>query len=169
MLTRTTTSNVCNIIIMSCSVAVPNSFFYNKNSIVSSSSPEPLTLSLPLLNPPSTTTSSCSSPSSPSSPFRFVLPNPPTGFSGSASSPSSSVLNRKRPARLDIPVSSINTGVTAAPQLVAAETEVVEVEGRGFSVFCKKGRRKHMEDRYSAAVDLHGEPKQVTKIALLLI
>lgn len=36
----------------------------------------------------------------------------------------------------------------------------VEAEGLGFSVYCKRGRREYMEDRYSAAVNLQGRPKQ---------
>ncbi|CAL0309668.1 unnamed protein product [Lupinus luteus] len=124
---------------MSFSIAVSNSpvfsIFPNKNSIISSSS-EPLTLPLPLL--PSTT-SSCSSPSSPSSP----------------------ALKRKRPAKLDIPVvTSLTVGLQDAAVPTAAERDMVEVEGRSCAVYCKRGRREHMENRYSAAVDLHGEPKQ---------
>ncbi|XP_019424992.1 PREDICTED: probable protein phosphatase 2C 25 isoform X2 [Lupinus angustifolius] len=143
---------------MSFSVVLSNSpifslFPKNKNSIISSSS-EPL----PLL--PSTT-SSCSSPSSPSSPFHFVLPKTVNGFSGAGSAPSSSALKRKRPAKLDIPVvASLTVGVQDAAVPMAEERDVVEVEGRGFAVYCKRGRREHMEDRYSAAVDFHGEPKQ---------
>ncbi|KAK7289838.1 hypothetical protein RIF29_03808 [Crotalaria pallida] len=149
---------------MSCSYAVSNSHAFSLPSSIFCNK-ESLALSLPLL----TTSSSCSSPSSPSSPFQFLLPKPPpeNGFSASASalspssSSSSSVLNRKRPARLDIPdASSFIVEVPVLLQPRAAERDVVEVEGNMFSVYCKRGRREHMEDRYSAAVDLHGEPKQ---------
>ncbi|KAG4923640.1 hypothetical protein AAZX31_18G060100 [Glycine max] len=121
---------------MSCSVAVPTSpvfSFYNNNNNVNSSTAEPLMLSLPI---PSTTPS-CSSLSPPSSPL----------------------LKRKRPAKLDIPVASIAFAVspTAAP---SPARDAFEVDGPGFSVFCKRGRRHHMEDCFSAAVDLHGQPKQ---------
>lgn len=129
---------------MSCSVAVSNSsvfslssssHYYTKSSIISSSS-EPLTLALPILNSPSTT-SSCSSHSSP-------------------------VLKRKRPTKLHIPVvSSLTIDVLPVVPSPSSAKNVVEVEGCGFSVYCKRGSRKHMEDRYSASVDLHGEPNQV--------
>ena len=40
--------------------------------------------------------------------------------------------------------------------------EAVEVEGDGYSVYCKRGRRGGiMEDRYSAFVDVNGDSKQV--------
>ncbi|KAJ7964216.1 Protein phosphatase 2C [Quillaja saponaria] len=165
---------------MSCSVAVSNSpvfspsssLFCNKTSIICSS-PEALTLSLAHLKPPPSSSSSVSSstPSSPSSPFRLRLPKPLTGLSNSSSvstlatlsspssiSPTNTVLKRKRPMKLDIPVASLNFGVPATP--LPSERDVVEVEEDGFSVFCKRGRREYMEDRYSAFVDLQGEHKQ---------
>ncbi|RDX66186.1 putative protein phosphatase 2C 25, partial [Mucuna pruriens] len=124
---------------MSCSVAVPSSpvfsLFYsnNNNNNNNSSTSEPLMLSLPI---PSTA-SSCSSPSPPSSPL----------------------LKKKRPTKLDIPVASLAFSIPP-PSPSPARDAVVEVDGRGFSVVCRRGRRHHMEDRYSAAVNLHGEPKQ---------
>ncbi|KAF7833782.1 putative protein phosphatase 2C 25 [Senna tora] len=159
---------------MSCSVALSNSpvfspsssLFCNKPSIISSS-PESLSLTLSHLKPPppssAAAASACSSPSSPSSPFRlrFAKPPPPTGLSASTS-PNGTVLKRKRPARLDIPVvssSSLSFGVPATPSAAAAR-DVVEAEGCGFSVYCKRGRREYMEDRYSASVNLQGDPKQ---------
>jgi serine/threonine protein phosphatase PrpC len=36
----------------------------------------------------------------------------------------------------------------------------VEVEREEYSVYCKKGRREAMEDRYSAALNLQGDSKQ---------
>ncbi|BAT88328.1 hypothetical protein LR48_Vigan09g126800 [Vigna angularis] len=122
---------------MSCFVAVSNSpvfslFNNNTNNNNSSSMAEPLMLSLPI---PSTTPS-CSSP------------------------PSSPLLKRRRPAKLDIPVASLALTLSTAPAPSPAMDSVVEVDGSGFSVFCRRGRRAHMEDRYSAAVDLRGEPKQ---------
>ncbi|KAE9615142.1 hypothetical protein Lal_00048172 [Lupinus albus] len=151
---------------MSCSVAVSSSpvfspsscLFCTKPSILSSS-PDSHTLSLSHLKPSSSgTTSCCSSPSnstsSPSSPFRFRLSKPPVI---SSTSPNGAVLKRKRPARLDIPVSSLTFGVPPTPSAVARD--VVEAEGDGFSVYCKRGRREYMEDRYSAADNLRGESK----------
>lgn len=37
----------------------------------------------------------------------------------------------------------------------------MEVESEAYSVYCKRGRREAMEDRYSAALNLQGDPKQV--------
>ncbi|KAK7300920.1 hypothetical protein RJT34_11773 [Clitoria ternatea] len=155
---------------MSCSVAVSNSpvfspsssLFCTKPSIISSS-PESLSLSLSHLKPSNSSTASSSSPtpsscSSPSSPFRLRLPKPPSVFSApSSTSPNATVLKRKRPARLDIPVTSLSFGVPATPS--AAARDDVEAEGDGFSVFCKRGRREYMEDRYTAGDNLRGEHK----------
>lgn len=152
---------------MSCSVAVSNSpvfspsssLFCKQSSIISNS--ESLTLSLSHLKPnnSSSTTSSPSPSSSPSSPFYLRLPKLPSVFSTSSSSNSTSqndaVLKRKRPTRLDIPVSSLGFGVPATPSAVARD--VVEAEGDGYSVYCKRGRREYMEDRYTAGDNLRGE------------
>ncbi|CAI0399969.1 unnamed protein product [Linum tenue] len=106
--------------------------------------------------------SSCS-PSSPHSPsFRLRLQK--TAAVGSApaipsSSSSPTVSKRKRPARLDIPVSAMGFGAPANPA-AAAELAEVEREGDGYSVFCKRGRREAMEDRFSALVGIQGDPKQ---------
>lgn len=83
----------------------------------------------------------------------------PTSSSSSHSSP---VLKKKRPAKLDIPVASLIVELPPAVPSPSAAKDVVEVEGDGFSVYCKRGSRKHMEDRYSASLDLHGQSKQVT-------
>lgn len=156
---------------MSCSVAVSNSpvfspsssLFCNKTSILTS--PEALTLTLAHLKPSQASSSSTSTPSSPSSPFRLRIPKPPTGLSGSGPGPGSSspstVLKRKRPARLDIPVASWSSGAAPATPSLATWRELVEVEDDGYSVYCKRGRREAMEDRYSAAINLQGDPKQV--------
>ncbi|MCI86136.1 putative protein phosphatase 2C 25-like, partial [Trifolium medium] len=70
------------------------------------------------------------------------------------------VLKRHRPAKLHIPVASLTVEVTPVVASPAPVKDVVEVEGIGFSVYCKKGSRKQMEDRYSASVNLNGESKQ---------
>lgn len=85
----------------------------------------------------------------------FSLPSP---CHFSLSSP---VLKRKRPAKLHIPVTSLTIELPPAVITPAPEKDVVEVEGNGFSVYCKRGSRKHMEDRYSASDDLYEETKQV--------
>ncbi|XP_052107869.1 probable protein phosphatase 2C 25 [Arachis duranensis] len=91
--------------------------------------------------------------------LRLRLPKPPipaslSSFvvvSASATSPNGTVLKRKRPARLDIPVSSLAFGILPTPS-AAAPRDVVEEERDAFSIYCKKGRREHMKDRYSTAI-----------------
>ena len=61
--------------------------------------------------------------------------------------------------RLDIPVVMGFGGGPATSR--AGEEAEVEREGHGYSVYCKRGRRETMEDRFSAVVDLEGDPKQV--------
>ncbi|XP_012442814.2 probable protein phosphatase 2C 25 [Gossypium raimondii] len=162
---------------MSCSLALANSpalsppmSLFRDNSPIISPSPEALNLSLTHLKP-------SSSPSSPCSPFRLRLQKPPSGsllsssVSTSASSsdsgstaglgprPASAILKRKRPTRLDIPMATtaLHFGVPATPCAVMRE---VEREGCGYSVYCKRGRREVMEDRFSASVKLQGDCKQ---------
>jgi hypothetical protein len=73
-------------------------------------------------------------------------------------------LKRKRPTRLDIPVcSSLAFGVPATPSAVARD--VVEAEGDGYSVYCKRGRREYMEDRFTAGDNLRGEHNLVRKFS----
>ena len=110
---------------------------------------------------PSSPTTSLSPPSSPS-PFRFRLPKSLTGFNSTSSLASGSaatVLKRKRPKRLDIPiVMGLGRGLGMPREVEEAE---VEREGYGYSVYCKRGRREAMEDRFSAVVDHEGDVKQV--------
>lgn len=49
-------------------------------------------------------------------------------------------------------------GLSAAAE---EEQREVEVQRDEYSVYCKKGRRSAMEDRYSAVVNLQGDSKQV--------
>ncbi|KAK8296275.1 hypothetical protein V6Z12_D05G114200 [Gossypium hirsutum] len=162
---------------MSCSLALANSpavsppmSLFRDNSPIISPSPEALNLSLTHLKP-------SSSPSSPCSPFRLRLQKPTSGsllsssVSTSASSSdsgstaglgtrsASAILKRKRPTRLDIPMATtaLHFGVPATPCTVMIE---VEREGCGYSVYCKRGRREVMEDRFSASVKLQGDCKQ---------
>lgn len=74
-------------------------------------------------------------------------------------------MKRKRPTRLHIPV-----GIAAPISAKAVNTEtpgVVEKESDEYSVYCKRGKREAMEDRFSAITNLHGDPKQVIIIYLL--
>ncbi|KAK3206566.1 hypothetical protein Dsin_020612 [Dipteronia sinensis] len=171
---------------MSCSVAVSSSpvfspsssLFCNKPSILSPS-PETLTLSLAHAKFPSS--SSLSSPATaqssppPSSPFRFRLQKQPTGLSsssssllgsdqasgsGSGSGSPQTILKRKRPGKLDIPVAAMSfAGVAMTPREIRRDELEEEREG-SYSVYCKRGRREAMEDRFSAVVDFHGDQKQ---------
>lgn len=111
--------------------------------------------SSPVFSPSSSSGAVCSPNSS--SPRLFRLQKSSGLIKGlSSGGDSSAILKRKRPPRLDIPVFSVEEKEAA----VAAE-DVVEVEGDGYSVCCKRGRRDEMEDRYSAAVRIQGDPKQV--------
>lgn len=52
---------------------------------------------------------------------------------------------------------------TPAASAAGETREEVEAERDGwYSVYCKRGRREVMEDRYSAVVNLKGDPKQVS-------
>ncbi|KAK8496787.1 hypothetical protein V6N13_000130 [Hibiscus sabdariffa] len=104
-------------------------------------------------------TSSLATPQSPSSPLKSPLSilapkkHLPFGADGTPSA-----VKRKRPGRIEIPT------LMAVQLGFAAETprgeEEVQVEGERYSVYCKRGRRAKMEDRYSATVDRDGDSKQ---------
>lgn len=147
---------------MSCSVAVsnspvfspPSSLFCNKSSMISPS-PETLTLAT------SSSSDAMVSCSSPSSPFRLRIPKPLSGLSASGPGSPVTQLKRKRPAKLYIPVVSSSFGDAPAMESPAARREVVEADREGYYyVSCKRGRREALEDRYSATLNLQGDPKQ---------
>ena len=70
-----------------------------------------------------------------------------------------SVVNRKRPARIEIPTPmAVKMGFVAE---TPRGEEEVQVEGEGYYVYCKRGRRGKMEDRYSAVIDFIGDSKRV--------
>ncbi|KAG2327558.1 hypothetical protein Bca4012_036564 [Brassica carinata] len=158
---------------MSCSVAVCNSpvfspsssLFCNKASILSSPQ-ETVSLTLSHLKPSASSPSAAAA--SPKSPFRLRFQKPPTGFapaslvlgasdsvSASCTGQSPSALKRKRPTMLDIPIGTAGFAATASE-----ESREVEREGDGYSVYCKRGRREAMEDRFSAITNLRGDRKQ---------
>ncbi|KAL3530903.1 hypothetical protein ACH5RR_010225 [Cinchona calisaya] len=153
---------------MSCTVAISNSPVFSPSSRVSSSLFCKTSSSAASASSPETIKNPSSS-SSPSSPFRGLrLQKPPPSSSGlirnssGSGSTSPSILKRKRPARLEIPIVSLgfgNTPVAPSPA-PGRERDVVEAEGDGYVVYCKKGRREAMEDRYSAAINLQGDSKQ---------
>ncbi|KAL9305291.1 putative protein phosphatase 2C 2 [Arabidopsis thaliana] len=151
---------------MSCSVAVCNSPVFSPSSSLFCNKPlntspahETLTLSLSHLNPPVSSTSP--SAASPTSPFCLRLLKPPAKLGFGSDSGPGSILKRKRPTTLDIPVAPVGI---AAPISNAdtprEESRAVEREGDGYSVYCKRGKREAMEDRFSAITNLQGDPKQ---------
>lgn len=69
-----------------------------------------------------------------------------------STSSSSTILKRKRPARITIPIGSLS--LEHAPREESGQMDEVEVEEEGYSVFCKRGKKRgDMEDRYSAVID----------------
>ncbi|KAI7741528.1 hypothetical protein M8C21_022335 [Ambrosia artemisiifolia] len=65
---------------------------------------------------------------------------------------------RKRPARIQIPFAPLSL----FDEFVKKDDDVAEIgdEGEEYSVYCKKGKRGAMEDRYSVVVDIQGDSKQ---------
>ncbi|XP_074303182.1 putative protein phosphatase 2C 25 [Silene latifolia] len=91
-----------------------------------------------------------------SNPFKKSLV---VAVNGSGSPPSGlGVTKRKRPTRLDIPVLPVGF---SEPDRPVHGVDVVEEERDGFySVYCKKGRRSYMEDRFSVDVQINGDHKK---------
>ncbi|WRX12559.1 PPM-type phosphatase-like domain - like 7 [Theobroma cacao] len=115
--------------------------------------------SLPLSSPKSPRPFSSASVAAPQSPsVSSSSSSLKSSLSLGADTASPSVVKRKRPAMIEIPTPmAVKLGF-------AAETprgeEEVQVEREGYSVYCKRGRRGKMEDRYSAVVNLTGDSKQ---------
>lgn len=61
---------------------------------------------------------------------------------------------------IDIPVAPSVSFKAEADVGAAERVEMVEVDEDGYSVYCKRGRRVSMEDRYSAAVGLGDDSRQ---------
>lgn len=75
---------------------------------------------------------------------------------------SAAVLKRKRPGRIVIPVVAGILGFgLETPRREEERMEVMEAEGDGYSVYCKRGRRGLMEDRFSASIDVNADYKRV--------
>ncbi|KAJ4764204.1 Protein phosphatase 2C family protein [Rhynchospora pubera] len=131
---------------MSCSVAIANSPVFSPStsrvSLSCKASSETLTLALAEVSP-------SPAPSSPS--FRPVLSS-----SGFGSMRGGSLLKRKRPDRIDIPLPDM-----AFVDLLGSDgSKELEEEREGFAVYCKRGKkRSEMEDRYVAKSDLCGDSK----------
>jgi len=129
---------------MSCSVAIANSPVFSPSRVPLSckASSEALTLAL-------TEASTSPAPSSPS--YRPVLSSNAFG-----SRLGGSLLKRKRPVRIDIPLPD-----TVFVDLPGSDgCKELEEEREGFAVYCKRGRKRvEMEDRYVAKIDLCGDSK----------
>lgn len=70
-------------------------------------------------------------------------------------------LKRKRPARINIPVTSLMIDEARAASDSDRSSEVV-VEGEGYSVYSKRGKRGGvLEDRYAVVLGTDGDSKQV--------
>ncbi|XP_044504470.1 probable protein phosphatase 2C 25 [Mangifera indica] len=143
---------------MSCTLAVSNSPVFSPSSSLF----EPL--ALPLAHVKFSPSSALSpTPSSPCSPFRFRIQKPLTRTTSSAAvaaeASTQTILKRKRPAKLHIPVAALGFGGSVTPR--EGKRDEVEEEREGcYSVYCKRGRREFMEDRYSAVLDFQGDSKQ---------
>ncbi|KAI3678509.1 hypothetical protein L6452_37804 [Arctium lappa] len=149
-------------------VAIPNSPVFSPSSRVSSSiycksSPE----SLILTHSPSSSFSSHSSAAA--FKFRLQKPLPPASGlvresnDGGPTTTSPTLSKRKRPTKLAIPVASFSFSGGGAPSLAAAVEDrwkEVEVDGDGYSVYCKRGKRDAMEDRFKAVVEFNGQHNQ---------
>lgn len=89
----------------------------------------------------------------------FMKEGPICSISPSSSSPPPA-LKRKRPARIDIPNAALDFFEAAADVKKVDEVAEVDEEGEAYSVYCKRGKRGAMEDRYSAVVDTEANSKQ---------
>ncbi|TQD91165.1 hypothetical protein C1H46_023248 [Malus baccata] len=147
---------------MNCALVVPNSPIFSPSKI-----PSHFFRSSALASP-----SSCSSPrvlhGAPPTPSRSSALTTP-GFEsrfqrqvvgGCKKEASGLALKRKRPMMIDIPVAPPVSFKAEADEGAAERVEMVEVDEDGYSVYCKRGRRGSMEDRYSAAVGLGDDSRQ---------
>ncbi|XP_055811084.1 probable protein phosphatase 2C 2 [Solanum dulcamara] len=72
----------------------------------------------------------------------------------STSTTTEAILKRKRPARISIPIVSLGLGHVGETPKEESRLDELEVEKEGYSVFCKRGKKRgDMEDRYSAVVN----------------
>ncbi|GFP79919.1 probable protein phosphatase 2c 25 [Phtheirospermum japonicum] len=116
----------------------------------------------PAFSPSSSSSSVCSPKSSSPRLFRLHKPTGLIKALAGGSESSAAVLKRKRPPRLDIPVLFLaeEEEKKSAAAVAVAEEVVVQVEGDGYSVCCKRGKREEMEDRYSAVLGIQGDSKK---------
>ncbi|MCE3216571.1 hypothetical protein HAX54_006923 [Datura stramonium] len=99
----------------------------------------------------------CQSPLSPLTCYNRNIreeEGPAVCSTSSPPSASAAILKRKRPARISIPIVSLGLGHVGETPREESRLDEVEVEGEGYSVFCKRGKKRgDMEDRYSAIVN----------------
>lgn len=85
----------------------------------------------------------------------------------SVSSPSktaATLLKRKRPTRIEVPIAPVTLGLDSGNRNPgeAESLNEVEDEGEGYAVYCKRGKKRGaMEDRHSAVVGFLGDSKKV--------
>ncbi|CAL5404655.1 unnamed protein product [Camellia sinensis] len=128
-------------------IPIPNSPIFSPSAMVSPllckpSTSSPLTLNLHhgSSSPSSTPSNSSSSPACLLSPLTLPLHSP--------------LNDGQRGSTFQTPSLSFPTAV------VDGSFNEVEFEGDGYFVYCKRGKRAAMEDRYSALVNLLGDSKQ---------
>ncbi|OIT03009.1 PREDICTED: probable protein phosphatase 2C 25 [Nicotiana attenuata] len=151
---------------MPCAIALTNSPIFSPSQqtpkILSPFYCKPSSLSSPVNRNSFHASSSLLSPSpkSPLSPLTYNRnlreeAEREVAVCSTSSSSSSTILKRKRPARITIPISSLSLEqVDQTPREEISRLDEVEVEGEGYSVYCKRGKKRgEMEDRYSAIVD----------------
>ncbi|KAH1038828.1 hypothetical protein J1N35_040571 [Gossypium stocksii] len=113
---------------------------------------------LPLSSTSVMTPQSPSSSSSLKSPWSVCVRKPPQFSLGTDAAAPPSVPKRKKPPNIEIPTPvAVKMGFAA---VTPRGEEEVQVDGEGYSVYCKRGRRGKMEDRYSVSIDLKGDSKQ---------
>ncbi|KAK4385327.1 putative protein phosphatase 2C 25 [Sesamum angolense] len=104
-------------------------------------------------------------PATLSSPSSFAIKNIRGSFNGGeeedvGSPKAPAMLKRKRPGRISIPVASLGFEDIKTTTDLDRSSDV-ELEGEGYSVCCKRGKRGgFMEDRYAAVLGLQGDSKQ---------
>ncbi|KAL5210082.1 hypothetical protein ABZP36_005705 [Zizania latifolia] len=157
---------------MSCTVAIPSSpvFSPSRRSLcckAASASASPESVSIAVSSPAPTPAAG-----SPLRPFTLrahlreeASPSPQPVTAAATSVPAGSVLKRRRPAPLLVPVGGAAAAAAAAAAVAAVESDPrneVEEEGEEFAAYCRRGkgrRRVEMEDRHVAKVALGGDPK----------
>ncbi|MBA0630429.1 hypothetical protein Godav_002530 [Gossypium davidsonii] len=113
---------------------------------------------LPLSSTSVMTPQSPSSSSSLKSPWSLCIRKPPQFSLGTDAAAPPSVPKRKKPPKIEIPTPvAVKLGFAA---VTPRGEEEVQVDGEGYSVYCKRGRRGKIEDRDSVSIDLKGDSKQ---------